>query len=170
MKISLLKQINELPIATSKKEVDERIFAVIEFYKRSRNTPKHLIAETMVDILGYETYSESVTIELEHTILQWINESFDENDDRYMDALATVYANMCSSEALKHLQDKATSISNLKSKKYLEEAINEFVQKTQQVAVATVDAGVNASYGDKWVLLVIGIAIFCISFILFLWF
>lgn len=130
MKLSTLKQIESLPIATTCKEVDERIFAVIEFHKNSSNTPKHIIAEKIVDILGYVTYSESLSIEIEPYVLQWVDEHFDENDDRYMDALASIYANMCSSDTYKHLQNKAALISNEKSKEYLKEAIHEFVQKT----------------------------------------
>lgn len=95
MKLENLNALETLPLATSNQEVDERVQSIIDFHQNNNATPIHEVAEALVTALGCVAYSQHISIHVEPELLQWIDKNFNEDDDKYMDALATIYANMC---------------------------------------------------------------------------
>lgn len=130
MKINSLQEIDQLPIATDSSEVGERLEALLDFIVTHDNISKSRIAESIVDIIGYATYMVFMPNDIETKILNWISTTFDQNDENYIDAISTVYANMVSNEALVSLKKNISETTNIKAKELLQEGLSEFELKT----------------------------------------
>ncbi len=130
MKINSLKELNLLPLASDSAELGERLEALFVFAETHKNLLKSNIAESIVDVTFDACYMVFMPKEFEAKILKWILTTFDQNDEKYIDAVSTIYANMSSNEALISLKKNISETTNKKTKDLLMEGLSEFKLRT----------------------------------------
>ena len=119
-----LEELGNLPIATTQDDLDQRVLAVLRFAKRHPESSISAIAEAIVEVLFFQSYAGRLQQPEERAILAWFDASFDPQDLPYLDALATLYANMASSEALEDLKRRIEDTKG-QAREALEEALDE---------------------------------------------
>jgi hypothetical protein len=126
MKIRSLYEIDNLPMSTLQKDIDERIEAIFDFIERDGNASIVEIAEAFVDVISFQSYAGHFRKEHELNLVLWIDTTFDEKNERYIDAVAAVYANMRQQTSFNNLNEMHKKSSSTMVKRYLKQAIDEF--------------------------------------------
>lgn len=124
MKINSLNDVNDLQLATSNQQVDERVSAIFNLIDRDNSLNPVDIVEAFFEVACTVCYSEHMTMDNEHRILSWITKTYLEDDERYMDSVAGLYALMSCKEAKIQCLEKLLSAKNGVARAYLSEALN----------------------------------------------
>lgn len=125
MDLESLDQLERLPIATSNKQVDERVNAVLDFSERHSEFDQAVIAESLMNVMSYVSWCQKIADQTEVRVVRWIEENFNEEDCKLMDAVASIYSSFTSHASEVSLNKMIKLTTNQKAREYLGEAKKE---------------------------------------------
>jgi len=113
------------PISTCPDDLRERVEDVFNLIKIGVKASNSKLAEAFGDVISYSSYAGQVPIESQSKLINWIMTTYDENDVKYVDAVASVLC-MCNSKiALDGLVNLLKLTNNSNSITLLNQAVLE---------------------------------------------
>ncbi|BCE01999.1 hypothetical protein [Marinicellulosiphila megalodicopiae] len=125
-----LEELKNLPISTSQRDLSNGISLVFDLIKNNAKGSNTDYAEAFYDVITYQSYAGAITSDEENRILNWIDETYDEVNEDYIDAVSGLYCIMSSKRALKELKNRISTTKYSWVRKYYQEAIEEFELRT----------------------------------------